>query len=444
MSEVQTDAITVTQPTPTPAERIEAMSFAYRAQSRDGESISGTIEAADLDDAGRKLRGLGLRALEIAAAEPSPATRRRGGGGALRGEDFLMFNQQLAHLTRAGLPVEQGLRLIAQDMRRGRLATTVKLVAEELERGTPLPQAFEKYRKQFPPLYARLVDAGIRSNNLSGMLLNLGRHVEMVQRLRAALWRASAYPLMVMLALLGILMVISLFVLPQIADLYDNLLRQRIIGVGRARWGRTAPDLTLPAITRGLINLGDVLPTTLIVLAALIVAIPLLLALLRHTRFGRGLSDALLLPLPLVGPVLKRNLVARWVDALRIGVVAGMDLPGAIEVANDAVASPRLRHDGNVLLEVLQSGGALSSPPQPLLLLPPAVAAAIERATQTGDLPGTLEVLTQMYQQQAEMRLRIVPLVATPVLLIIVAGSIGFVMAALLLPIFRLIQAIAL
>jgi type IV pilus assembly protein PilC len=430
------------QATPTRVEPIERLPFAYRALSRDGEPVSGSVEAADLEDAQRLLRAMGLRALEVSPAEASAAPRRA--GGALRGEDFLTFNQQLAHLTRAGLPVEHGLRLIAQDMRRGRLSTTVKLVAAELERGTPLPQAFDKYRRQFPPLYARLVDAGIRSNNLSGMLLNLGRHVEMTQRLRAALWRASAYPLMVMLALVAILLVISLFVLPQIADLYDNLLRQRIIGIGRTRWGGPAPDLSLPLITRALINVGEVLPTILVVIACVLIAFPLLVALLRHTRFGRGFADALLLPLPLIGPVLKRNLVARWVDALRIGVVAGMDLPGAIEVANDAVASPRLRRDGNVLLGVLQSGGRLTAPPQPLWLLPPAVAAAIERASQTGDLPGTLEVLTQMYQQQAEMRLRMVPLVATPLLLLIVAASIGFVMAALLLPIFRLIQAIGL
>jgi type IV pilus assembly protein PilC len=312
-----------------------------------------------------------------------------------------------------------------------------------LERGTPLPQAFEKFRRQFPPLYARLIDAGIRSNNLSGMLLNLGRHVEMVQRLRASLWRASAYPLMVMLALIGILLVLTSFVLPQIASMYENLGRQRVLFQTRPRWGQPPPDTTLPWITTALIESGRVLPAVLIVLAVVLLAVPLLIALSRHTRFGRGLADALLLPMPLIGPVMKRNLVARWVDALRIGIVAGMDLPGAIAVANDAVASPRLRRDGEALLDALESGSAITQPPQPLWLLPPAVAAAIERASQTGDLPGTLEVLAQMYQQQAEMRLRLVPLVVTPVLLLIVAASIGFVMAALLLPIFRLIQAIS-
>src|SRR5205809_718380 len=62
----------------------------------------------------------------------------------LRGDDFIAFNQQLTHLTKAGLPVEHGLRLIAQDMRSGRLAETVRQVAQELERGTPLGEAFEK------------------------------------------------------------------------------------------------------------------------------------------------------------------------------------------------------------------------------------------------------------------------------------------------------------
>jgi type IV pilus assembly protein PilC len=423
----------------TVARPIETSTFAYHAQAREGETIRGTIEATDLDEATRQLRGMGLRVLEIAPAD-RPAPR----AGALRGADFITFNQQLAHLTRAGLPVEHGLRLIGQDMRRGRLSATVNRVADELERGTPLPQAFERYRAQFPPLYARLIDAGIRSNNLSGMLLNLGRHVEMVQRLRASLWRASAYPLMVMLALIAILLVLTLFVLPQIADMYENLQRQGVLSFRVRRWGPPVQDTTLPWITTALIHVGRVLPGVLVALAALLLALPLLAGVSRHTRLGRALADAVLLRLPLVGPVMKRNLVARWVDALRIGIVAGMDLPGAIEVANDAVASPRLRRDGETLLGALQSGGALTQPPQPLWLLPPAVAAAIERASQTGDLPGTLEVLAQMYQQQAEMRLRIVPVVVTPVLLLIVAASIGFVMAALLLPIFRLIQAISL
>ena len=164
-----------------------ATAFGFRAQTHDGLSMSGTLEASDVDDANRQLHALGLRVVEL---EPRPAAALAPAGGPrLRGEDFIAFNQQLAHLTSAGLPIEHGLRLIAQDARRGRLARTIQQLADELERGTPLPQALAKYESKFPPLYARLVEAGVKSNNLPAMLLNLGRHAEMVQRLRAAIWR---------------------------------------------------------------------------------------------------------------------------------------------------------------------------------------------------------------------------------------------------------------
>src|SRR2546425_278061 len=94
--------------------------FAYRAQTSAGEPLSGTIDATNVDDANRRLAGLQLRVLELDPVTAAPRTKP------LRGEDFLAFNTQLAHLTTAGLPVEQGLRLIAEDMRSRHMAQTVK------------------------------------------------------------------------------------------------------------------------------------------------------------------------------------------------------------------------------------------------------------------------------------------------------------------------------
>src|SRR5262249_11695758 len=152
--------------------------FAYQAQALDGRPISGTVDATNLDDATRQLHAIGLRVLSMEpAARPTPRAKPLGG------DDFIAFNEQLAHLTAVGMPIEQGLRLLAADLKPGRLAPTVHAVAEELDRGTPLDRAIEKYHDKFPPLYARLIDAGIKSNNLSAMLLSLGRHIETVQRL---------------------------------------------------------------------------------------------------------------------------------------------------------------------------------------------------------------------------------------------------------------------
>ena len=104
-------------------------SFAYQAQTIDGRALTGTIDAESADSARLQLESLQLRVLEL---RPEPART-----GAVRGEDFIAFNQQLAYLTAAGMPVEKGLRLIAQDLRGG-VAGTIRRVAEEMEQGRPL------------------------------------------------------------------------------------------------------------------------------------------------------------------------------------------------------------------------------------------------------------------------------------------------------------------
>lgn len=392
-----------------------AVAFAYEAQTIAGQPVSGTIDAPSMEQAQRLLAGLRLRVLRIEPADRPPRTR------AIRGEDFAAFNQQLAHLTSAGMPVEHGLRLIAQDMRRGRLANTVKQLAAELERGTPLELAFEKHQDRFPPLYARLVGAGVRSGDLPGMLLNLGRHMELVQRLRASLWRAFAYPLMVLAGVALVVAFLSAVVIPQFRLLFRDL--------GMA----TGYGSRLPAATRLLLALPDVVPYVAIALAALAIACAVAWAVVRARGAQQAMKDRLLLPLPLIGPVLRNNLVARWCDAVRLGVRAGLDLPRAIQLANDSVASPALRKDGDALIGAVQAGRRIGDV-RDTRVLPATVVAAMSLAGEHHDLPATLAMLSSMYQQQAEMRLAVLPTILTPILVVLVAGLIGIVIAALFLP----------
>src|SRR3954447_25575504 len=135
----------------TTADDIPAPStFAYVAQTFDGKPMTGTIDASSLDDAAKRLAALSLRIIRLDPAQ-HPATAPR--AKPLSGEDFAAFNQQLAHLSAAGLPIEQGLRLIAEDLRHGGWAQWVREVSEDLERGVPLGEALKPHKKQFPPLY---------------------------------------------------------------------------------------------------------------------------------------------------------------------------------------------------------------------------------------------------------------------------------------------------
>lgn len=402
---------------------VNISAFAYRAQTHASEPISGTIDAGSLDDASRRLAAMQLRVIEINPVQV-PSIKPR----ALRGQDFLAFNTQLAHLTTAGLPVEQGLRLIAEDMRSKRLAETVKQIANDLEGGQSLQQAFEKHATDFPPLYGQLISAGVRSGNLPAMLLNLGRHVELVTRLRATLWGALSYPAVVMVSMLTILIGLSVTVFPKFNLIFQDF--------------RTE----LPFITRLVMGFSSLLidnsAVLLTLLIVLIVGTPIVWKLLRILKLDQQVAEAVLFPLPLIGSSLRRNLLARWCDALKLGVEGGLDLPAAIALASDAVGSPGLKKDAAAMVDSIQAGRPLNEK-IPTRLMPPSVITVISLAASNNDLSGALGTLSQMYQQQAEIKIAMIPAIVTPALVIFIALCVATIVLAMFAPMISLVQAIS-
>ena len=397
--------------------------FSFSAQSRAGEAVSGTINATTAAEANRKLADLQLRAIELDPLHAAAQKPRR-----LSGDDFQAFNTQLAYLATAGLPVEKSLRLIADDMRTGALAETVKQVATDLESGRSLPEAFAQHARQFPPLYSELVNAGIRTGNLSGMLLGLGRHLEMNKRLQGMLWRASSYPLMVLVSLMLVVTFLGLFVFPQFKVIFSDF------------------KVDLPEITQVVMGFSDLLvndwPILLGILIAIIVGPPLLFQSIKSPLAQQRIKELLLIPIPVIGPAIKRNLLARWCDALKLGVQAGLDLPAAITLAGEAVGSPRLIADGRILVETINAGQPLDDKVK-TRWIPQTVIVVLSMAATSNDLPTGLETLSLMFQQQAEIKMAMVPMLLTPMLILLMAVIIGFVVLAMFAPMIALIQSVS-
>lgn len=391
--------------------------FAYQAQGPEGQPMNGTIEAQSPDQAMGLLQRLQIRVLDLKEAPKAPT--RRG----LSLDDLQAINQQLIHLAQSGFPMEAGLRLIAQDLGSGRLSRAVNDLAAELEAGTSLPQAIEKHRGVFPAAYARVLDAGARSGSLAPVLLSLARHLELTRRLRAALWNCLSYPLMVLIVLCAVLLLLDLYVVPEYFKIFGD-------------FKMSLPELTrsLPYVARGMpILLGAILG---------IIALPAILrGILKMMGRDTSLPDAILHSLPLIGPVLKRSLAAQWCDAVKVGVDAGMDLPASMALAGDVCGTRALAQDGQAMEALVASGATLHAGVK-LRLLPPTVPAAIAHASAVGDLPATLQSLSDLYQKQAESRLQALPAILTPAMLLFVGAFIAYAILAMVMPMIALIGAV--
>ncbi|MFA9480378.1 type II secretion system F family protein [Phycisphaerales bacterium AB-hyl4] len=397
---------------------LQRRTFRYEAQSPDGHALAGTIEADTADEARHSLSDMGVRLVEFEMQDETAARSRP-----LHGGHFAAFNQQLAQLTAAGLPVERGLRLIARDMNNPRLAQTVNDVATELEQGASLPEAFDRHRQKFPRLYGRLVDAGVRAIQLPAVLFNLGQHLELIQRLHATLWRAAAYPIVVLAGIVAVMVFLGVVIVPGFRDVFRDF------------------DMQLPVQTEFVFAVSEWMPAIAVLVVVLLVGGVMGWKLLTWNGRAQAVSDQFFMPWPLLGPVLRANLVARWCDAVRLGVQAGMDLPAALELAGEAVNSPLVRRDVRALRETLEAGQPLDEHPR-LAVIPATVPAAIHLASQRHDLAEMMENLARMYQQQAELRLTTLQITLTPLLLVVLALIIGTVVSAMFLPLIQLMQSV--
>ena len=389
--------------------------FVYQAQMLDGQTITGTIEADDAEQARSHLAAMNLHLLNVQPAPKPPRAK------ALRGDDLIAFNQQLAQLTEAGMPIEHGLRLVAQDMRSGRLSATINRLADELDSGRSLGEAFEMHRHQFPVLYGRLIDAGVKTGTLSAVLLNLGRHLELLRRLRQTIANAVAYPIIVLIGLVMIVCLLGFHVLPPFESVFEDF------------------DVRMPALTKLVLTIGPMMPWIALGALGLVLLIVIFRQLIRGTELDRHITDIFVLPIPLFGTILSRNLLARWCDAVHQGVTAGLDLPAAIELAGDAIASPSLRADSDKLVETISQGGMLQET-EHLSVIPPMVTVAMDLACQRNDLPVMLAAMRDLYHQSAETRIGTLHTMLMPILVLILAGLVGTVIVALFQPLIRLVQ----
>lgn len=395
-------------------------SYRFRAQSiaevlgEVAEPVTGSIDADGSDSAQQQLSAMRLRVLSL-EPESTDALARP-----IRGGDFLAFNQQLAYMTEAGLPLEQGLRLIGQDIRRGSLRATIARVADELKAGKGAAEAFAAHRGAFPPLYGAVLDAGVRSGNLPAVLMGLGRHLELIERLKTAIWRALAYPLVVFLGVLVMLGVIGSVMAPQFQEMFEEF------------------DTTLPPLTVVVLTVARYMPAIAGGMVLLGIAVFGAFIVLRNKGMEQALIDRLLW-IPLVGEAIRRNMLSRWCDALRLGLGAGLDLPGALKIAADTIGSTPLNRDTQRMVATLEQGGAIRKDLS-LVFVPDAVPAAIELASHADDLPEMIANLGEMYQQQAEARVVMLHTLLGPAMLIFVAMIISLVIWALFLPMIHLME----
>lgn len=387
--------------------------FTYKAVREDGSSTADELMAANDGEARMMLEARGLLVLSI--------QKKKAGftGGRTSQKDFLIFNQELMTLVKAGLPILQSLEILHRRTEKPGFKGALGGIIEAVRGGTALSDAMAAQPQFFPQLFT----ATVRSGEQSGALVDvLKRYIEYQKRMlavRRKLVTALAYPAFLVLALAAVLLLFFLYIIPNFTQMYG--------GQG-----------SLPLLTSLLIAFTSRLSTAAPFLALLLPAAIAGAWMWRRTDAGRAALDRALLAVPLLRTILMQYVLAQLTRTVATLLRGGIPLVQALDttagvVANSVIAG-RLRESRRLLTEGLN----LASSFERTKLAPDMTVRMIEVGESSGDLPQMLEDVSDFYEQEVESRLTMLTTMIEPVLMLFMGVVIAVIVVALYLPIFEM------
>ncbi|MEN8128238.1 MAG: type II secretion system F family protein [Planctomycetota bacterium] len=393
--------------------------FEYRSVTAAGRLMTGTIEATDIEQAKASLGDLNLQVTELEKTKESAVPSSIGRN------EFILFNEQLASLTKAGIPLEQGLRELAHDADSSKMRSLINDVANDLEQGTPIDKAVEKHQKNFPPLYGMILKSGVETGRLSEMLTNLNRHLQVEVRTKRIIIESLTYPAVVLILTALIITFLFVTVIPTFSEvLYD-------ISGGRAG---------LPALTYFILSISRHVWDFWLVFGIVVAVVAFLWKSLSFTIMGRRTRERFFRSLPLVGRVFKNGLLARFSECMSVLVNAGCTLDDAVELSGQSSSSELLKQDCGTLAAQLKQGSNFLEAGMGCKTIPRLFLYSVQLGAQRNELKENLNSLGRMYAAktfslQSQMQALLMPL-----LIILLGGTVGTIIMAMFLPMVKMIQ----
>ena len=337
----------------------------------------------------------------------------------IKQDQFVIFNQQFVTLIHAGLPIVQSLELLMKRQRNPFFRTVLRDVRDRVRGGELLSEAFAE-QKVFPKVYTTTLLAGEKSGNLEEVL---GRYISF-QRLglsfRKKLVSSLVYPVLLVAMLVVMLTFLITFVVPQFANLYNQL-------------GVELPPLTMVMLSIGT-NAQHYAPY---VLAVVLIAAFLIWRWMKSDAGGTQM-DRFKLKTPILGDIWLKYQVAVFSRMLSTLLAGGLPLVPALETAGESMQSRLIAHGVDDATKKVREGQPLSRSLEASTVFPEMSVEMIEVGESTGALPAMLNSVAEFYEEDVTNALATAMALIEPVLLIVMGVVVAFVLISLYLPIFSL------
>ncbi|RLB28023.1 MAG: type II secretion system F family protein [Deltaproteobacteria bacterium] len=397
--------------------------YLWVATTKKGKKLKGEIEAANEKIA---LSQLKRRNLTVQKLKPKPKDLFENVSfmqPKVTNKDIVIFTRQFSTMIDAGLPLVQGLTILAEQSENKTFRGILKQITKDVEGGSTLAEALKKHPNQFDDLFVNLVAAGEVGGILDTILQRLAAYIEKAEKLKGQIKGALTYPIVVVAIAILVIAVILIFVIPVFEDMFASF--------GSA----------LPVPTQIVVNMSNFLKGNIHWCILGLVALIFAFKRYRGSTSGRRQTDALMLKLPIFGDLLRKSAVARFTRTLGTMIQSGVPILDGLEIV--------AKTSGNVILEEviyevrssIAEGQTIAEPLSESGIFPSMVVQMISVGEATGALDTMLEKIADFYDEEVDAAVDALTSMLEPLLMVFLGGSIGGLVVAMYLPIFSMASA---
>ena len=401
--------------------------FTVRLGTPAGEIVTRTVEALAAHEARARLEREGFKVFAVTPpkAEGVASLTRAGAAGGrarVKANDFLLFNQQLAALLRAGIPILQAITMLRRRATSPRLRAVLEEVEEQIRGGAALSQAFAAQGATFPRIYTASILAGERSGALDEVLSRYVNYMRRSVGLRRKIRGALAYPTFLLFACLGMVIFLTTFVVPRMSDLFAGFKND------------------LPTVTVIVLALSGWITHNAIWFVPTLIVGSVGFFLWSRTPSGRLTIDRSLLKLPLPGKLLVQMTTAQAARSLATLLAGGITIVESWEIAAESITNLELRRRSSSILPLIREGRSFTESLENANWMPELAIDMIGIGERSGSLREMLDEVATFYDAESEVRLEQLTTTLEPAILVVMGGVVVVILLAIYLPIIQSIS----
>ena len=416
--------------------------FRFVAMDAKGKESEGVIDAESQSQAISMIRSKGFfptRVSEVGTAQARTGATQASGsgkglmsmelkmprlfGGRVKPKQLMVFTRQLATLVDAGLPLLRGLRILLKQERNPALRVALNGMGEAVEGGSTFSEALGQYPRIFDHLFINMVRAGEAGGVLEQVLNRVAEFMEKAERIKNKVKSAMIYPIVVLLAALGILGFLLVFVIPKFEDIFNDLLEGK----------------PLPKLTQFVILISRGVKDHILVVVAVAVVLIVLMKLLKRTRVGSFAVDKAKLKSPVFGSLFTRSSVARVTRTLGTLMGAGVPVLQALNIVRDTSGNQVVSRAIQQVHDSVKEGESMSGPLEQSRVFPGMVVSMVDVGEETGALPEMLIRIADNYDDEVDTAVEGLTSVIEPIMIVLLAVIIGTIVIAMFVPLISII-----